>query len=48
MDRTDADVDDTKRRDDNAQSSGQQNGEIVTGDLKFDGRVILYILKGKL
>ena len=24
------------------------NGEVITGDVEYDGRVVLYIIKGKL
>lgn len=34
--------------DENGMSKGEKrNGEVVIGDMEHDGRVILYIIKGK-
>ncbi len=47
MDRTGLEVDGTKCGGYGTESRSRPNGQIVEGDLKFDGRVILYIMKGR-
>lgn len=33
---------------DSHKTENHPNGEIIIGDKKYDGRVILYVIKGKL
>ena len=46
MNNTDLDVRGAKRGEDGAKPNARLSGEIVNGDLTYDGRVILYIIKG--
>ena len=46
MNHTGLDVKGAKHGEDEAKPNARPSGEIVKGDLTYDGRVILYIIKG--
>ncbi len=46
MNNTDLDVKGAKRGEDEAKPHARPSGEIVNGVSTYDGRVILYIIKG--